>query len=394
MIQTQELEKTYQLPRTLYTEEHLLFRQAVADFAEQEIIPHNEDWENNKMVSRESWLKLGEAGFLGFQSPEEYGGLGIDDFRYNAIFTEVLGHTGCAGPAVGYPLHNDIVLPYILHYGSEAVKQKYVPKCITGEYILSIALTEPGAGSDLQGMRTTAVDKGDYFLVNGSKTFITNGYLSDVAVVAVKTDPSLGAKGISMMVIDTSMKGFTKGKPFQKVGLHAQDTCELFFDNVEVPKENLLGQEGKGFGYMMTELAQERLIVALSAIALAESYLATTIQYVKERQAFGKSIAQFQNTKYKLAELATEVAMGRVFMDKCIELHNEGKCDSATASMAKYKLSDLQCEVADACVQLHGGYGYMWEYLVGRGYADARVQRIYAGTNEIMKELISRKVLA
>ncbi|TAE75445.1 MAG: acyl-CoA dehydrogenase [Bacteroidetes bacterium] len=387
-IQTTEL-----IPRAIYSEEHIQFGEAVEQFIQLEITPNNAEWEKNKMVSRESWLKLGQQGFLAMQVPEQYGGLGITDFRFNMMFIEKLGHSGCAGPAVGYPLHSDIVLPYILHYGNEKTKHKYLPKMVLGEYIGAIALTEPGAGSDLQGMRTSAIDKGDYYLVNGSKTFITNGYLSDVVVVAAKTNTQLGAKGISMLVIDKDMKGFSKGKPFEKVGLHAQDTCEMFFDNVEVPKENLLGQEGSGFGYMMTELAQERLVVAQSAVSLAEAYLKSTIEYVKERTAFGKKIAEFQNTRYKLAELATEVAMGRVFMDRCVELHNEGKCDSATASMAKYKLTDLQCKVADECVQLHGGYGYMWEYLVGRGYADARVQRIYAGTNEIMKELISRKIL-
>lgn len=382
------------IERNILEEEHELFRQSVREFLAKEITPYNEQWEKDKMVSRESWQKLGEAGFLCMQVPEEYGGLGIDDFRYNALFIEELGHTGCAGPAVGYPLHSDIVMPYILHYGSEAIKKKWLPRMVSGQSISAIAMTEPGAGSDLQGMRTSAVDKGDYYLVNGSKTFITNGYLSDIVVTAVKTDPSLGAKGISILLIEDGMAGFSKGKPFQKIGLHAQDTCELFFDNVEVPKENLLGEEGKGFGYLMTELAQERLVVAESAISLAEAYLDATITYTKERVAFGKPIAEFQNTKYKLAELATEVAMGRIFMDHCIMLHNEKKCDGATASMAKYKLTDLQCKVADECVQLHGGYGYMWDYLVGRGYADARVQRIYAGTNEIMKELISRKILA
>ncbi len=388
-----ENQTTELIPRSLYSEEHVQFGEAVEQFIQLEITPNNAEWEKNHMVSRESWTKLGQQGFLAMQVPEEYGGLGINDFRFNMMFIEKLGHSGCAGPAVGYPLHSDIVLPYILHYGNEKTKQKYLPKMVLGEYIGAIALTEPGAGSDLQGMRTSAIDKGDYYLVNGSKTFITNGYLSDVVVVAAKTNPQLGAKGISMLVIDKDMKGFSKGKPFDKIGLHAQDTCELFFDNVEVPKENLLGQEGSGFGYMMTELAQERLVVAQSAVSLSEAYLKSTIEYVKERMAFGKKIAEFQNTRYKLAELATEIAMGRVFMDRCVELHNEGKCDAATASMAKYKLTDLQCKVADECVQLHGGYGYMWEYLVGRGYADARVQRIYAGTNEIMKELISRKIL-
>ena len=254
-------------------------------------------------------------------------------------------------------------------------------------------MTEPGAGSDLQNIRTTAVDKGDYYLVNGSKTFITNGYLSDVVVTAVKTDPTKGAKGTSLLLLDTSMKGFTKGKPFEKIGLHAQDTCELFFENVEVPKANLLGKEGEGFKYMMTELSQERLLVGLSAIAAAEGVLEKTVQYTKERMAFGKPIAELQNTRFKLAEVATEVTIGRSFADRCVELHTEKKLDQSTASMCKYWLTDLQGKAADDCLQLHGGYGYIWEYAVARAWADARVQRIYAGTNEIMKELIARNVL-
>ncbi|MES2619644.1 MAG: acyl-CoA dehydrogenase family protein, partial [Bacteroidota bacterium] len=358
-----------------------------------EIVPHNAKWEKAQMVSRESWLKFGEAGFLCMQLNEAYGGMGIKDFRYNAIVAEELARTGCAGPAVGYPLHSDIVVPYIDHYGTEATKKKYLPKMAAGEMIGAIAMTEPGAGSDLQNIRTTAVDKGDYYLVNGSKTFITNGYLSDVSVVAAKTDPTKGAKGTSMLVMDSSMKGFTKGKPFEKIGLHAQDTCELFFENVEVPKENLLGKEGEGFKYMMTELSQERLVVGLTAIAAAEGTLEKTIQYTKERTAFGKQVAEFQNTRFKLAEVATEITIGRAFADRCVELHAEKKLDQATASMCKYWLTDLQQKVADECLQLHGGYGYIWEYHVARAWADSRVQRIYAGTNEIMKELIARNVL-
>ena len=381
------------MERNIYNEEHTLFAQSVREFVAKEIVPYNAQWEKDHMVSRESWLKFGESGFLCMQVAEEYGGLGINDFRYNAIVTEELARTGCAGPAVGYPLHSDIVCPYIEHYGTEAVKQKWLPKMVSGKAIAAIAMTEPGAGSDLQGMRATAVDKGDYYLVNGSKTFITNGYLCDVVVVAIKTDPTKGAKGISLLVIDTSMKGFTKGKPFEKVGLHAQDTCELFFENVEVPKENLLGKEGEGFKYLMTELSQERLVVALSAIGAAEGALATTVQYTKDRMAFGKPIAELQNTRYKLAEVATEIQIGRVFIDRCVELHCEKKLDQASASMAKYWLTDLQSKAADECLQLHGGYGYIWEYQVARAWADARVQRIYAGTNEIMKELIARNLL-
>jgi acyl-CoA dehydrogenase len=381
------------LHRSLFQEEHALFRQSVRDFIAREIIPFNAEWEIQKQVSRESWLKLGENGFLGIQAPEHLGGLNIQDFRFNAIFIEELGLSGCSGPAIGYPLHNDIVMPYILHYGTEEAKKAYVPKMVAGEWIGAVAMTEPGAGSDLQGMRTTVMDQGDHFVMNGSKTFITNGYLSDVVVVAAKTDPTRGAKGISLFLVDKDMPGFTKGVPFEKVGLHAQDTCELFFEEVKIPKQNLLGKLGDGFTYLMTELAQERLVVALAAIALSEYALKCTIDYVKQRKAFGKAISEFQNTRFKLAEMAAMVEQGRIYCDYLVQLHNEGKLDSAMASAAKYNMTELQCKVADECVQLHGGYGYMWEYGVARAWADARVQRIYAGTNEIMKELIARKIL-
>ncbi|WP_288371558.1 acyl-CoA dehydrogenase family protein [uncultured Algoriphagus sp.] len=381
------------LPRKLFNEEHELFRQSVRDFIAREITPYNAEWEKQKMVSRESWKKLGENGFLGMQAPEELGGMNIQDFRYNAILIEELGLSGCSGPAIGYPLHSDIVMPYILHYGTPEAKQKYIPGMVSGDLIGAVAMTEPGAGSDLQGMRTSAVDQGDHYLVNGSKTFITNGYLSDVVVVAVKTDPTKGAKGISLVLIDAKMEGFSKGKPFEKVGLHAQDTCELFFEDVKVPKENLLGNEGEGFKYLMTELAQERLVVALAAVALGEYMLDSTLSYVKERKAFNKSLSDFQNTRFKLAEMTAALEQGRIYCDYLVQLHNEGELDPAMASAAKYNMTELQCKVADECVQLHGGYGYMWEYGVARAYADARVQRIYAGTNEIMKELIARKIL-
>jgi acyl-CoA dehydrogenase len=381
------------LPRIFFTEEHDLFRQTVKDFIAKEIIPFNAEWEKAKMVSRESWLKLGEKGFLGIQSPQSLGGLNIQDFRYNAILIEELGLSGCSGPAIGYPLHSDIVLPYILTYASQTALEKYVPKMISGEYIGAVAMTEPGAGSDLQGIITRADDHGDHYLVNGSKTFITNGYLSDVVVVAVKTNPTKGAKGISLILIDRGMEGFTRGVPFEKVGLHAQDTCELFFVDVKVPKENLLGKEGEGFTYLMTELAQERLAVALAAVALGEYMLKATVEYVKQRKAFNQAISEFQNTRFKLAEMCAALEQGRIYCDYLVQLHNDGKLDSAMASAAKYNMTELQCKVADECVQLHGGYGYMWDYGVARAYADARVQRIYAGTNEIMKELIARKIL-
>lgn len=381
------------LPRTIFTEEHELFRQSVRDFIAKEVTPYNKEWEINKMVSRESWKKFGENGFLGIQAPASLGGLDIQDFRFNAILVEEIGLSGCSGPAIGYPLHNDIVMPYILHYAKEKALNKYIPKMVSGDFIGAVAMTEPGAGSDLQGIQARGEDKGDYYLVNGTKTFITNGYLSDVVVVAVKTDPSKGAKGISLIIVDKDMEGFTKGKPFDKVGLHAQDTCELFFEDVKVPKENLLGKEGEGFKYLMTELAQERLVVALAALALGEYMLTSTIEYVKTRKAFNRSISEFQNTRFKLAEMTASLEQGRIYCDYLVQLHNDGKLDSAMASAAKYNMTELQCKVADECVQLHGGYGYMWDYGVARAYADARVQRIYAGTNEIMKELIARKIL-
>ena len=363
------------LPRSIYNEEQLLFKQSVKEMVDKIIVPNNAQWEKDQQVSRASWLEMGEAGLLCLQVPQEYGGMGLTDFRYNAIVSEEIALSGCAGPAISYPLHSDIVTPYILDFGSPYLKEKYLPKMVTGEYISAVAMTEPGAGSDLQGMRATAVDKGDYYLVNGSKTFITNGYIADIYVVALKTDASLGAKGISLFLMESTMPGFTKGKPFEKAGLHAQDTCELFFEDVKVPKENLIGELGKG------------------AIGAAESVLAVTVQYCKDRIAFGKPIADLQNTRFKLAEMATKVSVGRAYADRCVELHTEKKLDSAMASAAKLYLSEIQCEVADECVQLHGGYGYIWEYQAARAWADARVQRIYAGTNEIMKELIARSVL-
>ncbi|SNS14947.1 acyl-CoA dehydrogenase [Belliella buryatensis] len=382
------------LPRTIFTEEHEMFRQSVRDYIAKEITPRNAEWEKNKMVSKESWKGLGENGFLCLSAPEEFGGMGIEDFRYAALFIEELGLSGCSGPAIGYPLHSEIVFPYVHHYGTETAKSKYIPEMISGEIISAVAMTEPGAGSDLQNIKATAQDMGDHYLINGSKTFITNGYLCDLVVVAAKTDSSLGAKGISLFLVDTTMEGFSKGVPFEKVGLHAQDTCELFFEDVKVPKENLLGKVGEGFKYLMTELAQERLVVALAALALAESTYQATIDYVKQRPAFGKTVADFQNTRFKLAEMSAKLEMARIYMDQLVLLHNDKKVDSAMASAAKYTMTELQCEVADECVQLHGGYGYMWEYPVARAYADARVQRIYAGTNEIMKELIARKILS
>lgn len=378
------------IPRTLFTEEHEMLRVAVRDFFQKEIVPFHDKWEQEGQISREAWLKAGEMGILCPCAPVEYGGPGTD-FLYSAIIIEELSKTGCTGP--GFFLHSDIVAPYILHYGTEEQKKKWIPKMVSGEAITAIAMSEPSAGSDLQGIKTTAVKQGDHYIVNGSKTFITNGYMSDMVIVVVKTDPAAGAKGTSLLIMDNTMEGYSKGSPLKKVGMKAQDTCEMFFDNVKVPVSCLLGKEGEGFNYLMQELPQERLLVGIMGITTAETAIEKTIQYTKERIAFGKPIASFQNTRFKLAEMATETQIGRVFVDKCIELHLNKKLDIPTAAMLKFSMTDLQCKVVDECLQLHGGYGYIWEYWIARAYADSRVQKIYAGTNEIMKEIVSRAIM-
>jgi acyl-CoA dehydrogenase len=303
---------------------------------------------------------------------------------------EEIARAGFTG--LGFGLHNEIVAPYILSYGSEAQKERYLPAMARGEIVGAIAMSEPAAGSDLQGIRSTARDAGDHFVLNGSKTFITNGWHADLVIVVAKTDPSAGAKGTSLLLVERGMPGFEKGKRLKKVGMKAQDTSELFFDNVKVPKANLLGDVNRGFIYLMQELPWERLQIAISGIAAAQAAIDWTMDYTKERKAFGTTVASFQTTRFKLAELQTEVQVARVFVDRCTELLLEGKLDTATASMAKYWCSDLQCKVIDECVQLHGGYGFMWEYPIARAWADARVQRIYGGTNEIMKEVIARSI--
>ncbi|MCX7172185.1 MAG: acyl-CoA dehydrogenase family protein, partial [Proteobacteria bacterium] len=319
----------------------------------------------------------------------EFGGAAADQ-RYSIILMEEGARANATG--LGFGLHSEIVAPYLLHYGNDHIKQTYLPKMASGEMIGAIAMTEPSTGSDLQGVRTSAVRDGEDYLINGAKMFITNGWHCDLVIVVAKTDPASVAKGTSLFVVDSSMPGFSKGKPLKKVGMKAQDTAELFFDQVRVPARNLLGEENHGFFYLMQELPWERLQIAVTAIASAEAAIEWTTAYCRERKAFGQEIIQFQNTRFTLAELTTEVQIGRVFVDRCIELKLQGKLDAATASMAKYWCSDLQFKVLDACVQLHGGYGYMWEYPIARAWADARVQRIYGGTNEIMKELISRSL--
>jgi alkylation response protein AidB-like acyl-CoA dehydrogenase len=323
--------------------------------------------------------------------PEAYGGAGADKL-YSAVQMEELARGGFTG--IGFGLHSEIVAPYILHYGTEEQKRTYLPKLASGEMVGAIAMSEPAAGSDLQGIKATALRQADgSYLLNGSKTFITNGWHADLVIVVAKTDPQAGAKGTSLLLVERGMKGFEKGKRLKKLGLKAQDTSELFFDNVRMPAENLLGGaafENRGFICLMEQLPWERMQIAVTAVAAAQEAIEWTVQYVKDRRVFGQPVAAFQNTRYTLAELQTEVQIARVFVDKCLELVRDGKLDTATASMAKYWTSDLQCKVMDECVQLHGGYGYMWEYPITRAYADARVQRIYGGTNEIMKEVITR----
>ncbi|QQD20103.1 acyl-CoA dehydrogenase family protein [Spongiibacter nanhainus] len=378
------------MPRKIYDEEHELFRSSVRKFLETEAAPYHAQWEKDGQVDRQLWIKAGEQGFLSPTVSEEYGGVGAD-FRYNAIVDEEVSRSGFTG--IGWGLHSDIAVPYICRYGSDAQKEKYLPKCVSGEIITAIAMTEPGAGSDLQGIKTTAVKDGDDYIVNGSKTFITNGQLADLVVVVAKTDPSAGSRGISLFLIEAGTPGFSKGKNLEKVGMKAQDTSELFFQDVRISKDQLLGEEGKGFVYLMQDLPQERLNIAIGAIANAKSILEQTIDYVKERKAFGTEVASFQNTQFKLAELDTDVTVAEAYVDRCIELHLEEKFDAVAAAKAKLMATELQGRVIDECLQLHGGYGYMWEYPVARAFADARVQRIYGGTNEIMKLIVGRDLI-
>ncbi len=375
------------IPRTLFDADHEIFRDSFHKFLEREAVPYHAGWEKEGQVSRGLWTSAGEAGFLCPTVAEEYGGAGCD-YRYSTIIIEELARLGLSG--VGMPLHNDIVAPYIEHYGAEEQKQNYLPKLCSGEMIGAIAMTEPGTGSDLQNVKTTAIRDGDHYLLNGSKTFITNGQMADLVIVVAKTDPGEGAKGISLFLVEAGWDGFSKGKNLEKVGMKAQDTSELFFQDVRVPAENLIGKEGAGFQYLMQELPQERLLVGISAVAAAEAAFQWTLDYVKERKAFGKPIAAFQNTRFKLAELKGDISAGRVLTDRCLELHLERKLDVPTAAMLKMWTTELQCRVMDECVQLHGGYGYMWEYPIARAWADSRVQKIYAGTNEIMKEIVAR----
>lgn len=376
------------MKRTLFDDEHMMFRESVRRFVEHEVAPYHDQWEKDGIVPRELWLKAGELGFLALDVPEEYGGLGIKDFRYNVILDEELTRAGASG--VGFGLHNDITLPYFLAYGTEEQKSRWLPQFVTGERITAIAMSEPNAGSDLAGVQTTAVRQGDHYLLNGQKTFITNGIQSDAVIVVAKTDPEGGHSGVSLLVVEREMEGFSRGRNLEKIGLKAQDTAELFFDNVKVPLENLLGGEGQGFYQLMFQLPQERLSIAVIAVAACETVLDMTVRYCQERTAFGRPIGKFQNTRFKLAEMKTEIEIARVFVDRCIEELNAGELSAAEAAMAKWWTTELQKRVVDECLQLHGGYGYMMEYPIAKAYLDSRVQTIYGGTTEIMKEIIGR----
>ena len=357
---------------------------------EKEVAPHMEQWEKDGQVSRELWLKAGEQGLLCFDVPEEFGGMGVEDFRYNAIVSEELSRVGASGP--GFPVHTDIIVPYITSLGTEEQKQRWLPGLVSGELISAIAMTEPGAGSDLQGVKTSAVDKGDHYVLNGSKTFISNGIMSDVVIVVCRTDPDAGHMGISLLVVERGMAGFERGRNLDKMGLKAQDTAELSFDNVEVPKANLLGKEGEGFIYLMQNLPQERISIGVQAVAAIEHVLDLCLGYAKEREAFGKPIGKFQHNRFVLAEMATEAYVARTFINDCVLKLNAGQADPSLASMAKWWTTELQAKVVDAGVQLHGGYGYMTEYPISRAYTDSRISRIYGGTTEIQKEIIGRSL--
>ncbi len=380
------------MQRELFTAEHEAFRETVRTFLAKEVIPHHERWEQAGIVDREAWLAAGRQGLLGLAVPEEYGGGGTTDFRYSVVMAEEFTRAGASGLALG--LHNDIIGPYLTSLATEEQKRRWLPGFCSGETVTAIAMTEPGAGSDLQGIRTNAVDRGDHWLLNGAKTFISNGILADLVIVVARTTPEGGARGLSLLVVERGMEGFERGRNLDKIGQKAQDTAELFFSDVRVPKENLLGGENQGFVHLMTNLAQERLQIAVSAIAAAEHLLEITTEYVKQREAFGRPLARLQHIRFEIAEMATECAVTRTFVDRCITEHNRGALDAVHASMAKWWATELEKRVADRCLQLHGGYGYMTEYRVAKAFTDGRIQTIYGGTTEIMKEIIGRSLLA
>ena len=376
------------MKRTIFDADHDAFRDTVRTFCEKEIAPHHEQWEKDGIVPREVWEKAGELGLLGFMMPEEYGGGGIDDFRYNAILSEEITRVGASG--VGFVIQTDLVSGYLLSLATEEQKQRWFPTFCTGELITAIAMTEPGTGSDLQGIKTRSVLEGDEYVINGSKTFITNGINADLVLVVCQTDPEAGAMGFSLIGVERGTPGFERGRNLDKIGLKAQDTAELFFDDVRVPKENLVGEAGHGFIYLMENLPQERLSISIVAAAACRAAIDMTLDYVKERKAFGKPVGSFQNSRFVLAELETEARIAQVFVDESITQHNRGDLTVADAAMGKWWTTELQKKTVDKCLQLHGGYGYMSEYPISKAYLDTRIQTIYGGTTEIMKEIIGR----
>ncbi|PVD35962.1 hypothetical protein C0Q70_02931 [Pomacea canaliculata] len=379
--------------RRIFSEDHDMFRQTARRFFQEEVVPFHAEWEKNGQVSKEVWEKAGTTGLLGVNTPEEFGGLGGDYLMAN-IVQEEQAYVNCTGP--GFALHSDIVMPYITHIGTKEQIEKFIPRMTAGTCIGAIAMTEPGAGSDLQGIRTNARRDGDDWILNGSKVFITNGYMSGVVIVVAITNPDAktAAHGISLFLVEEGMPGFKKGKKLQKVGLKAQDTSELFFEDVRLPKSALLGEVNKGFYYLMQELPQERLLIASLGLSACEWMFEETRNYIRQRKAFGKTLSKLQTVQHKMAEMKTEICITRAFVDQCLEIHNNRGLDSSSASMAKYWASDLQNRIATQCLQLHGGWGYMLEYPIARAFLDARVQPIYGGSNEIMKELIARNVVA
>ena len=380
------------MQRMIFETEHDLFREAFRSFVEKEMLPHYEQWERDGLTDRALFLRAGESGFLGIDAPAEHGGGGVKDFRYNLIISEELQAAGTVGSGLAITLHNDICLPYFLNLATEEQKARWLPGIVSGELITAIAMTEPAIGSDLAGMTSTAIRDGDRYILNGSKTFITNGINSDLVIVAAKTDPTQKHKGMSLLVVERGMNGFERGRNLEKLGLHSQDTAELFFNDVRVPVANLLGEEGSGFAQLVRNLPQERLNIAMHAVAAARAALQWTVAYCKERTAFGQPIGSFQNSRFRLAELATEVEIGQAFVDRCVAALNAGELTAEEAAMAKLWCTELQGRAVDVGVQLHGGYGYMTEYPIARAYADARITRIYGGTNEVMREIVGRSL--
>jgi alkylation response protein AidB-like acyl-CoA dehydrogenase len=378
--------------RTLFDDEHELFRASFRQFLEAEVVPHHDRWEREGVMDRDVFRKAGAAGFLGFAAPEAHGGGGVRDFRYNLALVEEVQAAGVGAAGLGLTLHTDICLPYFLDLTDEEQRARWLPGICSGELITAVAMTEPGTGSDLASIRTTAVRDGDHYVVNGSKTFITNGINADLVICAVKTDPTQRHAGMSLLVLERGMEGFERGRNLDKIGLHAQDTAELFFHDVRVPVANRLGEEGQGFRQLVTNLPQERLSIAAAGVAAARAAFDWTLAYCKERQAFGQPIGSFQNSRFRLAEMATEIEVGQAFVDRCVLALNAGELTAEEAAMAKLWCTELQGRVTDAGVQLHGGYGYMTEYPIARAYADARITRIYGGTSEVMKEIVGRSL--